>query len=380
MQQKMKIAPAVLIVLISVICAALMTRFLTTDFSSIDIFAPVEKKVDFRVTDIYNEFAARLSVRPMNDEIVVVNIDSCNREGVMKIIQKVNSFGAKAIGLDVYFSIEKKENDTVLNTILPPDNLVNATQVKLANTKMSYDRDYLSFFEGKSTPKHVGFINMDADNMWTIIRTFHPYVTDSTGSLIPGLALALAEIAYPEKADILKARHNTQEIIDFTSQEIKVIGAHRLDNEGVPEDFNGKIVLIGDTTDAKDIYLTPLAEPTPGVLIHAYALQTILNESYITVRSDWFNWSIALIISLILVSILLFANESERLKYSLNILIRVLILVFMYVLVKIGCAVYANSHVYVDMMPSVLMLGFSTLAFDIIYAVYGLIRQIKQRN
>lgn len=380
MQQKIKIVPAVLIVLIAVSCAALMTRFLTTDFSSIDIFAPIDKKVDFRVTDIYNEFAEQRAVRPLNPDIVVVNIDSCNREGVMNIIQKVDSFGAKAIGLDVYFSIEKKNNDPVLNTVLPPDNLVNATQVKLVDTKMSYDRDYLSFFEGDTVPKHVGFINMDADNMWTIIRTFHPFVYDQKDSIIPGLALALAEIAYPDRADSLKRRGNRQEIIDFTSHEIEVIGAHRLENEGIDESIKDKIVLIGDTTDAKDIYLTPLANPTPGVLIHAYALQTILSESYITVRCEWFNWSIALLISLVLVIILLYTNESKRFQYSLNIIVRVLILVFMYGLVKIGCAVYAHSHVYVDMMPSVLMLGFSTLAFDIIYAFYGLIDQIKQRH
>ena len=41
-----------LIIILSVLFAGLFSAMLSSDFSSIDIFAPIEKKVDFRVSEI----------------------------------------------------------------------------------------------------------------------------------------------------------------------------------------------------------------------------------------------------------------------------------------------------------------------------------------
>jgi len=50
---------------------------------------------------------------------------------------------------------------------------------------------------------------------------------------------------------------------------------------------------------------------------------------------------------------------------------------FMFGFVFIGCAQFAHSHIYVDYTPAITMLVFGTLAFDIVYAIYGLCRQLK---
>ena len=59
-----------------------------------------------------------------------------------------------------------------------------------------------------------------------------------------------------------------------------------------------------------------------------------------------------------------------------NLLIRICQFAIMYVLVVCGCVVFENHHTYVDFAPSILMLGFGTLAFDLWFASYGIITAI----
>lgn len=380
---KMKWWQGGLIIIVSVAIAALFTRFLTSDFSTFeDAFAPIEKKVDFQVTDIYNMVEEKRQGRPISQEIVVVSADECDREQLLNVIDTMVSIGVKAIGLDIYFAIEKKDscNDRLLNTFDNAKNLVNLMMVEKVEDSTYYRPVNLSFFQKQGIqPDHVGFGNLDIDHCWNVVRTFVPYVLDSAGNKIPNLALEVARIAEPEKAKRYLENSGKEEIIDFTRKEIEVIPARRLSNATVRDRLKDKIVMIGLIEDNKDIYLTPMREPTAGVLIHSYALQTILNDEPIEVRAEWKDWMIAIGIGLLLVSLLLFANEYDPLKYVLNFAIRLLLFVFMYLLIYRGCYLFATDHIYADYTPAIMMLPFGTLAFDVVYAAYGFIIQRKHK-
>lgn len=379
MNNKLTWYQAVLIIIVSVAAAGLMTKFISKDFSSLEIFAPIEKKVDFQVSDIYNAVEESRQGRQLSQQVVVVNVDSCDREGTMEVVQLVDLYGAKAIGLDISFPVKKTDsaNEYLVKIIDDTPSMVCATKVVRTDSADVFAREHVSFFEEYYEPRHVGFANLDIAHSWNVVRTFHPYVRTNDGKIINSMALELAKVAATEKAEILLARGEAPQIIDFTGCEIEVIEATDLDKASVAERIQDKVVLIGDMSDNKDTYLTPLHQPTPGVVIHAHALQTILGESYISTRAEWKDWTIAFCICLLLVSVLLFANQFEPLKYILNITVRLLLFVIMYLLVVHGCHVYAETHVYADYTPAILMLGFGTLAFDIVYATHGLIRQIS---
>lgn len=371
----MKWWQAGLIVTLSVSIACLFTTFLSSDFSSIDIFAPIEKKVDFKVSDIYNMVEENRPERDLSQEVVVINADNFNREGVLDIIHTVSDYGAKAIGLDIYFSIRKADNEYLFETIRKTENMVSITKVIKEPEREYYTIEDQSFYDQELTPPHKGYANLDINHPWNVVRTFLPFVCTREGDTIPSMALELARIANPARAQQLLNRHNTEEIIDFTHQEIEIIPAERLDNADVAKRIKDKVVMIGLVNDNKDIYLTPLHEPTAGVMVHAYAVQTILSGTYIQTRERWKDWTIAICACLLLVCLLLFANEYDPLKYALNFVVRILLFVGMYLFVYCGCQTFANAHIYADYTPAILMLVFGALAFDIVYAAAGLVEQ-----
>lgn len=376
MQKRMKWWHGVLIIALTMGMAGLFSAFLSSDFSSIDIFAPIEKKVDFRVSDIYNMMEEERQGRERSDEVVVISVDDFDREGVIEIIHTLSDYGVKAIGLDVYFAIEGADNTALIEMVRTTENMVSLT--KVIREDGYYRAENQSFFEKELTPPHRGYANLDINHSWNVVRTFIPQVVTSEGETIPSMALELAKIANPARAQEAIERGNTEEIIDFTHQEIEVISAHRLQNEDVAARLKDKVVLVGLIHDNKDTYLTPLHEPVAGVLIHAYATQTILNGQYIRTRAVWKNWMVAGCLCLLLVCLLLFANEYEPMRYSLNLIVRITMFVTMFSLVYIGCMIFAKYHLYVDYSPAILMLAFGTQAFDIVYAGYGVWR--KWRN
>ena len=365
-----------LIVLGTTLLALLASKSVIYDFSSLEVFAPIEKKVDFRLSDIYNTVEQYRSTQTLSRDIVVVSVDNCDREQTLDVIHKISDCKPKAIGLDISFAVPKDEesNAYLLETLLFTPNLVSASMVK--KTDSIYRLEPLSFYDLDEDfePEHTGYVNLDATHPWNVIRTFIPYVCLEGGDTLPSMPLALAQIASPERAQQLIDRANPTEIIDFTSCEIEIITSEKLDYTAVSKRLRNKIVLIGDTADQKDIYLTPLHDPTPGVMIHAYTLQTILNGRYIRSTPLFHNWLMATIICILFTGVLLFTRN--HVNHLGSLLIRLSQFLIMYGLVWLGCLIFSIRHVYTDFAPSILMLGLGTFTLDIVNAILGICQDI----
>ncbi len=355
-----------MIIVLSLLLAIRLAQFILYDFSSIEMFAPLEKKLDFQVSDIYNAVEEKKQVVELSQDVIVVSVDECNREQTAELIRLIASYEPKAIGVDLSFMTKKANNDTLMDAITNTRNLVTATMVVKPDTGLYYERQYVSFFEDECDLPHVGYANLDAAHMWNIVRTFVPYVLVGERDTLRSMALELARIAAPEQARRVESRGKEVEIIDYTDYEIEVVDAARLQNAYVAERLRNKVVLVGDTADTKDTYRTPLHDSQAGVLIHAYALQTILSGRYIDEYPTWLNWTIAVCIGLLLIGGLLCAVEDQ----ILNLFVRIAQFALMYVLIVCGCAIYSRTHMYADFAPSILMLGFGALSFDIVYALY----------
>jgi CHASE2 domain-containing sensor protein len=307
----------------------------------------------------------------------VINVDNCDRNGVLDAIHTIDACHPKAIGLDIYFAVPQENNDYLLQTLLTTDNLVCAMRVDTIEGGAYYQRIPLSFFDDTLSPQHSGYVNLDVAHSWNVVRTFLPYVCTSENDTLPSMALELAKVADAERADQLLQRGNAVETIDFTSHEIEIIEAEKLGNADVQERLSGKVVLIGVIDDIKDSYLTPLHDPKPGVLIHAYALQTILSASYIKTSPAWLNWMIAICICLVF--LILLRTTKNHVSYVGFLVIRFSQFAIMYGLIWCGCQAYSGCHLYMDFAPSILMLGLASLAYDFATATYGIINNIVQK-
>lgn len=363
-------------IIVPTILAFSLSYFVISDLTSIGIFAPVEKEMDFQISDIYNAVEENKTIHLASSDVIVIGVDNHDREGVLQDIRMIASAEPAAIGLDIYFEVSEGNDSVLLETITHTTNLVGATGVKEVANSAFYERDPLSFYENDYNPL-VGFINVDTDQSGKVIRTFHPFVRTSSGDTIKSFELVLASITQPERAAQLIARGNEMETIDFSSYVIPIVDADLLDIATVKDLIKDKVVLIGDIRNVEDMYLTPLHGFVPGVMVHAYAVQTILHGSYIDNIPAWINWLIAIVICIIFVLLLLIAKQ--KMSNVGNLLIRICQFVIMYVLVLCGCTFFSRIHTYFDFAPSILMLGLGAFAFDIWFALYGIIITISSR-
>ena len=358
-----------------VLIALLLTRFTIYNISSLSIFAPMDKEVDFQMSDFYNLVADNKVVRDFSQDVIVVGVDGCSRREVIDAINIISACGPKAIGLDMYFTFPEEDNTYFLKTITETPNLVCAEMVIQEGQSDHFTRQPLSFYQSDIHPI-TGYVNLNADDAQHVVRTFRPYVTSSANDTTYSMPYMLASIANKEKARQLMNSQQEEVIIDYISLDIDTIHAKSLDVH-TKKWLKGKVVLIGDVNALSDSHLTPVSQVKPGVMIHALELQTILSGNYIKISSVWMNWLMAVLICITYVSLLLFSKR-RMIDYG-SLVLRVGQFLVMFLMIYVGCIVYKYHHVYVDFAPGVLMLGLGSLAFDLWFGACALVRWIKEK-
>ena len=123
------------------------------------------------------------------------------------------------------------------------------------------------------------------------------------------------------------------------------------------------------------MYMVPINGLVAGILIHAYALNTIMMDLYTDITPDWLNWLIALLVSIIFI----FANiyAKEHWSHIGNLLMRILQIMIMIGMIYIGAYWYKNHMQYIDFSQVVLMIGFSSLAGDIYDGILAVHLKVK---
>ena len=160
-----------LILLFSFIVALGMTIYIGSDISSLDIFAPTNKRGDFKITDIYNAVEINNNDnRPYSDYVVVVGIDKLDRRQTLEVINKVAQLHPAAIGLDFPFKESPILRDSVLLAILGDDRIVSPIRLDTNNRPIP-----MSFYEKEYPDVPIGYVNIMAEHPWNVVRDFCPY-------------------------------------------------------------------------------------------------------------------------------------------------------------------------------------------------------------
>ena len=194
--------------------------------------------------------------------------------------------------------------------------------------------------------------------------------------------MRLAFLADPEKAEAFTSRKHDSEYINYPSRTFEVLEPGDIINEdgslddGVKNSICGRVVLLGDLDNSKDVFPVPHKEMMPGVMIHAHCVDTILAGRGIDSMPMWLN--IVLSVILCFVFALLHLSVERRLDNGVDFVMRVFQILLMFVLYWLGCVLYIRNY-YVDMSLVLLMVVTSALSMDICSGVAQILSQIINR-
>jgi CHASE2 domain-containing sensor protein len=254
-------------------------------------FDPLEKALkDFELSDIwFSKVQQRDTI--LNDPYIrIVDVANLDRGQIGELINRINAYHPKVIGLDIQFIGNK---DTQKDSVLK-EAIRNSKNIVLSWS-----------FENKEGPgnslmpldaKLQGYNNLIAGN--TTVRSFSP-IEMINGNKNHAFASLVAKVFDESAYNTLLSRNNKEELINFTGnkEKFKTFSPDEIDSSAIA----GNIVLIGfccadcQAPVLEDLHFTPLnpeysGKSYPdmyGVIIHANIISMILNRHYINEAPYW---------------------------------------------------------------------------------------------
>lgn len=290
-------------------------------FKLFDIFDPLgDALTDMETTDIV--FGQGLRPDQVAEEnIVLVNIGDLPRRGIADLVNSINQYEPKVIGMDMLFPYPKEDSlgDLHLaNALAGVENLVMYSKLLNLDDDDTFDslevseQSLFAFGETGFTNFITGAADQDDPK---VCRTFAPRETIGDREEL-AFSVKLAQFFAPEKTQRFLERNKDIELINYKGNifDLSADAESRaaitffaldwyqvLDGDFVPELIKDKIVIfcylgseLGDRKALDDKYFTPLnfryagkshADMFGGV-IHANCVSMILSESYIDEMGD----------------------------------------------------------------------------------------------
>lgn len=328
--------------------------------SSLSDLMPVERDLDFLSSDFYQVVADARTEKVLDEQIVIVPIDELSRNEIGHLIEDVSLCNPLAIGLDVFFAFPMEGDDRLLDVLQNAPGLVAAMGVtsEVANQWIVNDSHLLDSLHERSR----GVVNMNVKRRYHVVRDFIPcYRTEQ--DTVNHFALNLAYQVNPGVAERLQKSflENPEQAlpIDYPSREFEVI--HPEDVLERIDDLEGKVVMIGALHDVQDIFITPVNDMMPGIVVHAHTLATILGERYAREMPAWGLWVIGFLMTvLFIVAKLLF----KRCIID-NILMRMFQVFIMLLITYIGCMLFIEYHYVLELSVPLMLMAFGLAALEI---------------
>lgn len=338
-------------------------------FSIMSLFSPLDGKSDFQLSDIYTKVANRRGVSYCSDRVLVVASDNCSREEIVRMIEVLDAMHPDAIGVDINFQYPTHDDSYMLSVFDKCPNLVLPLIVSYDEGKDVFVKDEWtnSFLTEWLDEDKFSVVNLERYSTWGPIRSFRPFYTIND-ERIQSFSVHLASLADNEATDTFINRGYESEYINFTSRILEVItygdifAKDGTVNQNIATKVEGRVVIVGDVNNSKDLFPVPHEDKMPGAIIHAYCVDTILEGNYIDSFPKWLN----ILLSVVLCYLFMLFNilVEKHLNNGVDFVIRVVQIIIMFVLYKIGCTLYTNSY-YVDMSLVLLMIGSTAFVLDI---------------
>lgn len=272
----------------------------------------------FRFTDsLFHE-------KPVRNDIAIIVIDDAsigslgrfpwNREQYAKLLDVLGN-KPRAVGFDVSFSetasvlgdesfsrsLEKKMTPVVL-------------PIQARKLSKNHVSDLIYPLQSFGMFTQSGLVNMLTDSDQVTRKSLVSGIAED-GSVLEGFVIKMLRASGMISAEESVSREYDGGLriaffgknTSFPTYSFSDVLSGKVD----AKEFLGKIVLIGATApDLHDTFLTPVSSgvPMPGVMLHAFALQTVLNKEFLTVESRTSTLVFIILLSVILSLVLGFVG------------------------------------------------------------------------
>ncbi len=344
-----------------------LTSVLVYDISSLSVFAPMKKSVDFRFSDLYNTVLDSRPQSVVSSDVVVVGVDGCDRHDLAQLLDLINYMEPASVSLDIFMPSETIYDEEVVEAIRDCDNLVLPYSLLFDDTDSQFSRNMTSFFDGEMEEKCYGVVNLSISSTKDVVREFKPYF-EVGEKRIAAFMVATATLSAPDKVKVLQERNEESEIIYYPSVQFEILEAAELIGENadlntLQEILRGKNILIGKVEDGRDCHMTPTDAAMPGILIHAHILDTILNERYISEVPKTINWIVAVLTCYLFMLATMYI--SRRMSRISSVVTRLFQFMFMGLVGYIGCMWFQYANQYVDFSLALLLVAIRSIATDV---------------
>lgn len=350
----------------TVICRALMATalglFLSTclvqplSMTTSAMFSSPDKR-DFQLPDLYAQIADNRPVRSFDDRVVIVNIGRNGREEIAEALSTLALCGPKAVGLDVIFFEPSNDDSFLIEALENTPNLVMPLGVSARKENGLFQIEDKPFFYDECQNINYGVVNLPLSSEKGTVREFAVDFPTTQG-VIPSFVTALAEKSFPEAAKKLKERKAETGITAYHSREYQVVNLE--DIEDYAEDFADKIVIIGALEDAGDMHATPVQSHVAGIMLHAAALSTILDGTWIEKVPKRYDYILAVSLCLAIMLIVYGFKSNFR-----GFVLRIIQASMVYLAVRIGYALFVDHDTIFDISFTVTIVAFGLFAADI---------------
>lgn len=332
-------------------------------------YSPIQNSSDFAMSDIFEYISNDANFSYISNDIVIVATDGCNRQEIASIIDTINTYNPKVIGLDVIFKQQQYNDSALISTINKCNQIVLPYDMGYNTQSDVFFVQDSSYFYNDLKHVNLGAINLSGNSIRNVIRRFKNHFCTQTDS-VNSFSYLIANLYSNDNTNKLNERpddgliaYRGREIEKFTKEEFISLEDKNLT-------IQNKIVLLGDINSNSDMHTTPIKEEVAGVVIHAHIIDTILNGLYIKEASNLLNYSIAILMTLLFCGFTYYVRVNV--KYAGRLLIRTVQFGLIITYIIIGYFLYSVCNYYINFSISVLMTGISILMLDITSGFHGL--------
>lgn len=292
---------------------------LSPSLLNLKILRPFSKSItDFQITDIWLSKLSGKEFVNVDTNIVIVNTKGLDNLRIAGLIQILNDYKPKVIGLE---NILKKGTNSIVNEKLFQA-VSQAKSIVLGCSLANYDSQlniYHSIYKPDDiflNQAQIGFTNLIFGNKTKLntVREINPVLKVANRSEF-AFAVKVAGLFNHEAAREFLDRQNEKEIINYRGDQTKfylIDDPMELINRTIPaEMIFQKIVLLGKINtkssgnNFNDVYFTPMDSSYTGryfpyiygILIQANIVSMIINKDFYYIMPDWIGFFIAFVIT-----------------------------------------------------------------------------------
>lgn len=327
---------------------------------------------DFDFNDITYAKLEKGQDNPIDPRIAIVNIGHLDRAEIGFLIDKINSYQPKVIGLDTWFEKEKDpEKDAILR-----EAFLRAKNLVAVSVAIPQDHDFTiqkNHFDSAIAKR--GYANLIGEEIGTI-RNYSPFEIVK-GEKYPQITTAIIKEYDTVAYNKLVKRKKEVETINYTRRvnQYQIIEHEDLMMDNVEGSLlKDKIVLMGyinlDQNDIEDKKFTPMnakfaGKSLPdmnGIIVQANIISMVLDDNYIKKTPKWVAWLLAIVIGWIHMSLFIrFYLEDHIWFHLVAKLAQVFSAIFF---AYLGMEIFDKFGLKLDMKYTLYVI---VLAVDVIY-------------